>query len=100
MIEAIKAKTPASEAPSISPATTAEQAVYVFGREFLDTKRVSDGTYAAVRPTPDYPPALLLLLLLLLSAAPAPACSCSSWSKSSRRGVGKGRWLLWSTGGG
>ena len=50
MIEAIKAKTPASEAPSISPATTAEQAVYVFGREFLDTKRVSDGTYAAVRP--------------------------------------------------
>ena len=66
MIEAIKAKTPASEAPSISPATTAEQAVYVFGREFLDTKRVSDGTYAAVRPTPDCPPALLLLLPLLL----------------------------------
>lgn len=39
---------PASEAETIDPATDAEKVVYGFGREFLDTKRVSDARYAAV----------------------------------------------------
>ena len=42
MIAALEAQLPASEAETIDPATEAEKAVYGFGREFLDTKRVSE----------------------------------------------------------
>ena len=46
MIAALEAKLPAAQAGTIDPATPAEVATYAFGREFLDTKRVSDATYA------------------------------------------------------
>lgn len=46
MIAALEAQLPAAAAETIDPATAAEKAAYAFGRELLDTKRVSDARYA------------------------------------------------------
>jgi 4-carboxymuconolactone decarboxylase len=48
MLNALLEKNPASQVHTMTAATEAERAVYAFGRELLDNKRVSDECYAAV----------------------------------------------------